>query len=196
MAKIDPAESPKVGGNRFSPEARKLAREREAKVLELRLRKVPFDRIAEALGMTKGAANKAFYRALRRIPEAFADQVRKEELESLERMEARVWREVDKSGQKATAIYQGIDRLLAIKNRRSRLLGLDSPTEITLRSSASDEENAAKRRRQMLDRLTPVEQLRLLELMTKMRNEVEAERGRNVNEVIDIGATGTDRVPS
>ena len=60
MAEIDPA-SPKVGGNRFSPEARKLAREREAKVLELRLRKVPFDRIAEALGMTKGAANKAFY---------------------------------------------------------------------------------------------------------------------------------------
>ena len=98
MAKIDPA-SPKVGGNRFSPEARKLAREREAKVLELRLRKVPFERIAEALGMTKGAANKAFYRALRRIPAAFADQVRKEELESLERMEARVWREVDQSGQ-------------------------------------------------------------------------------------------------
>ena len=81
MAKIDSA-SPKVGGNRFSPEARKLAREREAKVLELRLRKVPFDRIAEALGMTKGAANKAFYRPLRGIPEAFADQVRKEELES------------------------------------------------------------------------------------------------------------------
>jgi len=100
MAKIDPA-SPKVGGNRFSPEARKLAREREAKVLELRLRKVPFERIAEALGITKGAANKAFYRALRRIPAAFADQVRKEELESLERMEARVWREVDQSGQKA-----------------------------------------------------------------------------------------------
>jgi hypothetical protein len=48
----------------------------------------------------------------------------------------------------------------------------------------------------MLDRLTPVEQLRLLELMTKMRNEVEAERGRNVNEVIDIGATGADRVPT
>ena len=68
MAKIDPA-SPKVGGNRFSPEASKLAREREAKVLELRLRKVPFERIAEALGITKGAANKAFYRALRRIPQ-------------------------------------------------------------------------------------------------------------------------------
>ena len=107
-----------------------------------------------------------------------------------------MWREVDQSGQKATAIYQGIDRLLAIKNRRSRLLGLDSPTEITLRSDESDQENAAKRRRQMLDRLTPVEQLRLLELMTKMRNEVAAERGGNVNEVIDVGATGTDRIPT
>jgi hypothetical protein len=32
MAEIDPA-SPKVGGNRFSPEARKVEREREAKVL-------------------------------------------------------------------------------------------------------------------------------------------------------------------
>jgi hypothetical protein len=195
MAQIDPA-SPKVGGNRSSPEARKLARERETKVLELRLRKVSFERIGEALGITKGAANKAFYRALRRIPEAFADQVRKEELESLERMEARVWREVDRSGQKTTEIYQGVDRLLAIKNRRSRLLGLDSPTEITLRSSESDQENSAKRRRQMIDRLTPVEQSQLLELMTKMRNEVEADKGTYVNEAIDMGTTGTTRVPS
>ena len=107
-----------------------------------------------------------------------------------------MWREVDKSGQKTAEIYQGIDRLLAIKNRRSRLLGLDSPTEITLRSGESDEVSAAKRRRQMLDRLTPVEQLRLLELMTKMRNEVEAERGINVNEAIDIRATGAHRVPT
>src|ERR1700674_1957786 len=78
MAKLDPA--PKVGGNRFSPEARKLAWEREAKVLELRLRKVPFDRIAEALDITKGAACKAFYRALRRIPEAFADRFERKSL--------------------------------------------------------------------------------------------------------------------
>jgi hypothetical protein len=32
--------------------------------------------------------------------------------------------------------------------------------------------------------------------MTKMRNEVEAEGGRNINEVIDVGATGTDRIPT
>jgi hypothetical protein len=178
--------SPKVGGNRFSAEARKRAREREAKVLEMRLRKVPYEVIAKTLGMTKGAANKSFYRALRRIPQAFADQVRKEELESLELMEARVWLEIDKSGQKATQIYQGIDRLLAIKNRRSRLLGLDSPTEITLRSGDSDEESASKKRRQMLDRLTPAEQVQLLELMTKMRNEVEGDRGENVNKAIDV----------
>src|SRR3979409_1654528 len=132
MAKIDPA-SPKVGGNRFSPEARKLAREREVKVLDLRLRKVSFERIAEALGITKGAANKAYFRALRRIPEPFADQVRAEELETLDRMDARVWREIEKPGQTAIEIYQGIDRLIAIKTRRSRFLGLDSPTEITLR---------------------------------------------------------------
>jgi hypothetical protein len=195
MAEIDHT-PPKIGGNRFSPEARKLARDREAKVLELRLRKVPFDRIAEVLGITKGAASKSFYRALRRIPEAFADQVRKEELESLERMEARVWREIDRSGQKTTGIYPGIDRVLAIKGRRSRLLGLDSPTEITLRSDESGEASAAKRRQQMLGRLTPVEQLRLLELMTKMRNEneVEADRGgTKANEVVDIRGTGADR---
>ena len=156
----------------------------------------PSTQIAEELGITKGAANKAFFRALRRIPEAFAAQVRKEELESLELIEARVWREVDKPGQKATQIYQGIDRLLAIKNRRSRLLGLDSPTEITLRSGENDEENGAKRRRQMLDRLSPDEQLRLLELMTKMRNEVEADGGKNVNEVVDVTRIGADRIPT
>jgi hypothetical protein len=48
----------------------------------------------------------------------------------------------------------------------------------------------------MLDRLTPVEQLRLLELMTKMSNEVEADKGTYVNEAIDMGTTGTTRVPS
>jgi hypothetical protein len=86
--------------------------------------------------------------------------------------------------------------VLAIKGRRSRLLGLDSPTEITLRSDESDEASAAKRRQQMLGRLTPVEQLRLLELMTKMRNEneVEADRGgTKANEVVDIRGTGADR---
>lgn len=186
MKEIDPAPL-KIGGNRLSAEARKRAREREAKVLESRLRKEPFAQIAEELGITKGAANKAFFRALRRIPEAFAAQVRKEELESLELIEARVWREVDKPGQKATQIYQGIDRLLAIKNRRSRLLGLDSPTEITLRSEDAGKESAANKRRQMLDRLTPVEQLRLLELMTKMRSEVEVYRATVETDGVTVG---------
>ena len=195
MAGIDPA-SPKVGGNRFSPAARKLAREREAKVLELRLRKVPFDRIAEALDITKGAANKAFTGLCVGSSRLSRTRFERKSLSRLQRMEARVWREVDKSGQKTTEIYQGINQLLAIKNRRSRLLGLDSPTEITLRSSESDQENAAKRRRQMIDRLTPVVQSQLLELMTKMRNEVEADKGTYVNEAIDMGTTGTTRVPS
>jgi hypothetical protein len=171
--------SRKIGGNRFSPEATKLAREREAKVLEYRLKKVPFHRIAEALGITKGAANKAYFRALRRIPAPFADLVRTEELESLDRIEACVWGE----------IYQGVDRLLAIKTRRSRLVGLDSPTEITLRSGAADEEHSAKARREMLDRLTPAEQLGLLQLINKMSKEVDANDGTNGTEAIDITAT-------
>jgi hypothetical protein len=190
MAEIDHA-PPKIGGNRFSPEASKCPRPRSkspriaAQEGALRSDRRP--------GITKGAASKSFYRSLRRIPEAFADQVRKEELESLERMEARVWRKIDRSGQKTSGIYQGIDRVLATKGRRSQLLGLDSPTEITLRSD--DEASAAKKRQQMLGRLTPVEQLRLLELMTKMRNEneVKADRGKvNANEIVDIRGTDAD----
>jgi hypothetical protein len=181
--------SRKIGGNRFSPEATKLAREREAKVLEYRLKKVPFHRIAEALGITKGAANKAYFRALRRIPAPFADLVRTEELESLDRIEACVWGEIIRSGQSPIEIYQGVDRLLAIKTRRSRLVGLDSPTEITLRSGAADEEHSAKARREMLDRLTPAEQLGLLQLINKMSKEVDANDGTNGTEAIDITAT-------
>jgi hypothetical protein len=195
MTEIDDR-SRKIGGNRYSAEATKLAREREAKVLELRLRKVSFERIAEALGITKGAANKAYFRALQRIPQPFADQVRKEELETLDRMDARVWREIEKRGQTSIEIYQGIDRLLAIKTRRSRLLGLDSPTEITLRRDESDEEISTQRRRQMLDRLTPDDQLSLLELMNKMRNEAETNGETIDNEPIDIEAIGTDRDPT
>jgi hypothetical protein len=78
MAEIDHA-SPKVGSVRRPESLHGTAKQR---FWSCGLRKVPFDRIAEALGMTKGAANKAFYRPLRGIPEAFADQVRKEELES------------------------------------------------------------------------------------------------------------------
>jgi hypothetical protein len=89
---------PQIGGDRVSPASQKLTSEREAQILELRLRKVPFEKIGQTIGITKPAASKAYYRALNRIPLRHAKEIITEELEALDRLESRLWREFEKLG--------------------------------------------------------------------------------------------------
>lgn len=193
----EPQSAGKHGGDRGTPQAQKLTAEREEQVVELRLRKIAFSKIARTVGMTKGAAVKAYYRALHRVTLRHANEIVIEELETLERMESRVWREIEKSGQDTQGIYQGIDRLLNCQQRRARLLGYDAPEkrDIRLFERAGDDDLGFRRREEMLGRLTPEQRLQLLNIVRTMRGEGGGEEsdGAGLDEPPEIGVARAER---
>src|SRR5271168_5284913 len=96
---MDQAQGPgQIGGDRVSPAARKTTSEHEVQILELRLRKIPYEKIAQTVNMTKSAVRKAYYRALHRVPVRLAKDIVVEELEALDRLESRQWRELERTG--------------------------------------------------------------------------------------------------
>lgn len=100
------------------------ARERERQVLELRRDGLTFDAIARRLGYSDpSGAYHAFQRALARITEEPAQEVRRLELERLDWM-FECLRDAIAKG-RGYAIEKGI----MIMDRRARLLGLDAPTK-------------------------------------------------------------------
>lgn len=110
-----------------SPRAIGIAK-KHAQALQLRMAGTSFQAIADALGYTtpQGAyeAVKAALLATVREP---ADELRKVDLERLEKMLFGIWRQATEGNQGA------IDRALRVLERRAKLLGLDAPvkTELT-----------------------------------------------------------------
>jgi hypothetical protein len=173
--------SGRIGGDRVSPAARKLTSEREAQIMELRLRKVPFSKIAQTLGMTKSAASKAYYRALHRVPTRNARDLIIEDIETLERIEARTWQEMGKPGQDSKTVFKGSELLLRVQQRRAKLLGLEAPqrVNVNLLNEGNDEADIdALREPARLDRLTIEERLQLLDLIKKISSRRDDDRNR------------------
>jgi DNA-binding CsgD family transcriptional regulator len=166
----------RVGGDRVSPVARKLTSEREAQILELRLRKVPFVKIAATLGMTPRAVSKAYERALRRVPTRRAQELIIEELETLDRIDARIWREIEKRMEDNKNLYRGMQVLLEVQQRRAKLLGLDAARQlnISILKPADDKGvTTLAQQEEALTRLSPEEKEQLLMLLSKMSASVE-----------------------
>ena len=161
------------GGDRVSPVSQRRTSEREAQILELRLRKIPFEKIGQTLGMSKSAACKAYYRALHRIPLRHAKEIVTEELETLDRMESRLWREIEKPDVEVRSICALAQRLLGIQQRRAKLLGLDAPQQLDVSVLKPEIDNASSLRmeQQRLERLTPEDKRTLLLLLAKMSAE-------------------------
>ena len=105
------------------------AREREERSLNLRKSGATYDSIGRSLGITTDGAYKATIRALRRLNEKIiegADELRRLEVERLDKMLAAIWGQVLNGNQGA------IDRALRIGERRAKLMGLDAPTKTDL----------------------------------------------------------------
>lgn len=99
-----------------------MAREREARALDLRALGHPLDRIAKELGYAHASsASKAIQRALDRIPMEAAKRLRDIELHALDLAQRAL----------ADKIVRGdlgaIDRLIRIMDHRAKLLGLYEP---------------------------------------------------------------------
>jgi len=130
MAKRPSHQKPETQGVQNSPQLRDVnAAQRAATALKLRAHKARYEDIATACGYgSAGAAHKAIMRELQRVIVANASELRKEEADSLDRLEYECWKRLE-DAEYATGMLFAVDRILAIKERRAKLLGLDTPIE-------------------------------------------------------------------
>src|SRR5215472_1843732 len=113
--------------NPENPQSRDInAVQRVALAIKLRAQKETYAEIAKACGYGSAqAAHKAVMRELDRCVIKNVDALRLEELESLETLERECWKIfADKERQKGQLF--AVDRILAIKERRAKLVGLDA----------------------------------------------------------------------
>jgi len=111
--------------------ARAVLHERRA--LALRTTGLCYARIAEAMGLSESGARMCVVRAIGRleaeVSEA-ASEVKRLELERLDRMQTALWAKAAKGDTKA------IDSSLRVMERRARLVGLDAPILFNWRKDA------------------------------------------------------------
>lgn len=106
-----------MANRKFVPTEETINKERQ--VLELRRAGVTFDAIATQLHYAdRGAAYKAFKRALARTLQQPAAELRELEMDRYDRLLASVWPQAMRGDLKA------VDRVLQISDRRTALVGL------------------------------------------------------------------------
>ncbi len=101
------------------------ATQRVALAMKMRAKKDTYDEIAKACGYGSAqAAHKAVMRELERTVCVNVDELRREELDSLERLEVECWKRLEETKFETQKLF-AVDRILAVKERRARLMGLD-----------------------------------------------------------------------
>lgn len=117
-----------------APSAEQIEKEKQA--LELRRAGVTYDVIAERVGFSdRTIARRYVMRALGRTLQEPADDVRRIEVDRLDRLQRALWPAAMQGDDKA------IGSVLKVMDRRAKLLGLDAPvrTNVTLTDSVSAE---------------------------------------------------------
>lgn len=101
------------------------AAQRAALAVQLRSTKMTYQQIALQCGFSdKSAARKAVMRELDRCVVRNVDLLRNEELESLEYLERECWKRLQDKEFSKSMLF-AVDRIISIKERRARLMGLD-----------------------------------------------------------------------
>lgn len=105
------------------------AAQRAALAMKLRASKMNYDQIAKQCGYAdRGACYKAVQREMQRVVVENVEELRREELAMLDMMQAEC-AQLFLDKQNTYRLYAA-DRLLAIQERRARLMGLDTPVEV------------------------------------------------------------------
>jgi hypothetical protein len=110
-------------GTKTGPKAAEIA-ERRQKALALRLQRWSYPKIARVLKVSIGTAFGDVDAAIKDIPREEADRLREVEMHSLDEVESRLWRRFE-AGDTSAA-----DKILKVKERRARMLGLDAPAKM------------------------------------------------------------------
>lgn len=115
-------------------------REREIRALDLRISGMNYRNIAQQLDISESGAYKAVIRALKRLNEQImerADEVRRMELDRLDKMLRGLWPAALKGNQGA------VDRVVKIMDRRARYIpGLNTPDQIEVRDWREEAQEA------------------------------------------------------
>lgn len=161
------------GGDQRSPAAKVETARREEQIVALRLRRVSYNKIARALGISKVSAIRAFDRAIRRTTKANIGEYHRVELAELEAEQASIWETIDAGKERKDAWrikMAGLSMLNRIHIRRAKLLGLDAPTRIDLRGLYGDDDTlSAERlnRQRLLESFSIEDQIRIYEGLDK-----------------------------
>ena len=104
---------------------------RVATALELRAKKMRLVDIAAQCGYASaGACYNAMQRELQRIVVENVEELRREEADGLDKLEAECWKRLEEEGFEKAKLF-AVDRILRIKDRRAKLMGLDKrPDEL------------------------------------------------------------------
>jgi len=125
----------RVSGTVFGPEA---LDPRARQVLDLRKRALPYDVIAEMLGITEDEATDLGRQALRAIKRATVEELdlaRQLQVEQLEAMIAAIYTPAtgtDLDGTPQLVSLDAIDRMVKLLDAKAKLLGLNAPTKIDI----------------------------------------------------------------
>jgi len=118
----------KQGGTIGPPNRDVNAANRVILALSLRARKMTYEDIAHQCGYSNASAcRKAILRELNRVIVADVEQLRREEADGLDQLEVECWNRLEDK-EHTKAMLFAVDRIVAIKERRAKLLGLDTPT--------------------------------------------------------------------
>lgn len=100
--------------------------------ISLRAQKLGYEEIARRAGYGSAAAcYNAIQRELQRIVTEDVEQLRREEADSLDRLEVICWQRLESEDHEKAMLF-AVDRIIAIKERRAKLLGLDRRIEESL----------------------------------------------------------------
>lgn len=111
------------------------AAQRVALAIKLRSTKMTYESIAAQCGYSNASAcRKAVMRELDRCVVKAVDDLRLEELDSLEKLELECWRIFADKERKRGQLF-AVDRILQIKDRRAKLMGLDRKPDDMLAGS-------------------------------------------------------------
>jgi len=100
--------------------------EQDAEIIRLRTEMVPFAEIAEKFGMTAVDVTKRFYLLMNRDYEQLVDSMNAMRYSELLLLEGQIKNILDLQKSMPDGMHF-VDRLIALLNRRSKLLGLDAP---------------------------------------------------------------------
>jgi hypothetical protein len=99
--------------------------QRVALALELRAKKIRLVDIAAQCGYASaGACYNAIQRELQRVVVENVEELRREEADGLDKLEAECWARLEEEGFEKAKLF-AVDRILMIKERRAKLMGLD-----------------------------------------------------------------------